>query len=278
MSRAASAALAAAVLLAAGGAWAQTRPRDVVPPERAARTEALIARAFPGATLDWDRSELVYPDGRRVPFSFRFNQEHRRDRESLVVASAAVGGRDDEALEQALTFRPQAVALPRCRLNLMRVDAGGAVLGYKETTFDPADTSSVCDQANFDFPYLSAGLPPPTGGPPAWPLVLINVTTIHTLPDARAAIRWAAVLDTDRLAWVSRLPYWVDAYRRDGRRAAFQIKNDRGVGGGGVWLFDGVDGGPGGPNWQLRAPCARSGCMVEPREVLDAVMQASWRQ
>src|SRR5262249_1513550 len=205
---------------------------------------------------DWDRSELVYADGRRVPFTFRFFRERRQDRESLVVATASVGGRDDEALEQTLTFRPAAVALPRCRLNLMRVDAGGAVLGSKETTFEPVAPPRVCAQANFDFPYQSAGLAAPTGGPRAWPLVLINVTTIHTLPDSRAAIRWAAVLDTDRLAWVSRLPYWVDAYRRGGQRAALQIPNDRGGGGGGAWPFSGIDGGPGGPAWPGRAASA----------------------
>jgi hypothetical protein len=91
-------------------------------------------------------------------------------------------------------------------------------------------------------------------------------------------IMWAAVLDTERLAWVSRLPVFLQGARRDGRRAVFSIRNDRGTGAGGVWLFSGYDERPDQPRWELRAPCEAQGCKVEPRDILDAAMRGpGWR-
>ena len=259
--------------------------RDQVSPARAQRMEALLSRAFPGATLDWDREQLAYPDGRRVAFTFGFYREQPRGGEVFAIASHAPDERQRDTVRRLQAFgtppadQPPA-APPSCKLSLMRADGAGAVLGYKETGIDIVGVASTCDRVNFEYAYDSAGLPSPalTGlAAPAWPLVLINYSTLHVVPDAWATITWAAVLDTDVLAWVSRLPVFFHGTRRDGRSAVFAIKNDRG-GGGGAWVFSGFNERGDQPRWQARVPCQATGCKVEPEAVLDEALRSSaWK-
>jgi len=255
--------------------------RDQVRPERAQRMEALSSRAFPGAALDWEREQLVYSDGRRAAFTFRLYQEHPQGRETLVIASGDPDERQRDALRKLQAFQPLPGDLPPCRLSLMRVDAGGHVLGYKESAVEIESVLSVCDRASLDYAYESAGVPPPqlTGRPaPMWPYVLVNVTTAHAQPDMWATITWATVLDTDTLQWVSRLPVFFNGMRRNREAAAFAIKNDRGQSASGVWVFSGINERGDQPRWQVRVPCQAGGCTVAPQAVLDAAAQsAAWK-
>ena len=274
---------AATVVLAAEVTLAQVPKgrRDQVSPARAQRMEALLSRAFPGATLDWDREQLVYPDGRRIAFTFGFYRERPQEGEVFAVASHAPDERQREAIRQLQAFRTPAADVPRCTLSLMRADAAGTVLGYKETGIDLPDAASTCDRVNFDYAYASAGLPPPAlsgRAAPAWPLVLISYSTLHALPDAWVMIAWAAVLDTDSLTWISRLPVFLQGMRRDGRSATFAIKNDRGGGASDTWVFSGFNERGDQPRWQGRGPCRAGGCRVEPRAVLDeALLSPAWK-
>jgi hypothetical protein len=255
--------------------------RDLVRPERAQRMESLVSQAFPGAVLDWDREQLVYADGRRVAFTFRLYQEYPQGRETLVIASRDPDERQRDALRRLQTFQTLPPDVPPGRISLMRADAGGRVLGYKESAVEIESVVSVCDRASLDYAYESAGIPPPqfTGRPaPAWPYVLVNITTAHMQPDMWAVITWAAVLDTDTLQWVSRLPVFFNGMRRTGQAAAFAIRNDRGQGASGVWVFRGFSERGDQPRWQLSVPCSAGDCTVAPQSVLDAAAQsAAWK-
>jgi len=275
--------LAATVLVFATLALAQVSQgrRDLVRPERAQRMEALLSRAFPGAALNWDRDQLVYPDGHRVAFTFRLYEEYPQGRETLVIASGDPDERQRDALRKLQAFQPLPGDVPPCRLSLMRADAGGYVLGYKESAVEIESVLSVCDRVSLDYAYESAGVPLPqlTGRPaPIWPYVLVNVTTAHAQPDMWAVITWATVLDTDALQWVSRLPVFFNGTRRDRQAAAFAIKNDRGQSASGTWVFSGFNERGDQPRWQFRVPCRAGGCTVAPQAVLDAAAQsAAWR-
>ena len=282
--RGAGLAVLATIVVAVANVAAAQMPhsrRDLVRPERAERMEALVSRSFPGAALDWDREQLVYADGRRVAFTFRLYEEYPQGRETLVIASRDPDERQREALRRLQAFQTLPADVPPCTLSLMRADASGSVLDYKESIVDIESVLSVCDRASLDYAYESAGVPPPqlTGRPaPTWPYIFVNVTTAHAQPDMWAVITWAAVLDTNTLEWVSRLPVFFNGMRRNRQAAAFAIKNDRGRAASGAWVFSGFNERGDQPRWQFSVPCKAGGCVVEPQAVLDAATQSTaWK-
>lgn len=256
--------------------------RAQLSPERALRMEALLLKMFPGATLDWNTEQIVYPDVRRQGFNFGLFEEkpQRKEGATLLIASPMPEDRHAKAIEQMQSFRGSPVDIPRCKLYLMRVDTGGKVLGFKESVPDLGDFATTCDRANFGYAYDSAGVVPPQyrGQPEsAWPWVVISYTSYHSLPDAWATVTWAAVLDTETMQWVNRVPVFFEGMRRDRKSAAFAIRNDRGATGGGQWLFSGFNDGDE-PDWQLRRPCKAGSCKVEASAVIDAAFQRSARK
>lgn len=258
--------------------------RDMVSKERAQRMEAMIDKAYPGVSLDWDREQLVYPNGNRVSFTFQLYKElpQPNDNAVLVIASHTMNEKmKNDAVQQIQNFRGQPTEFPVCRLSLMRSAPYGRVLGYKEITIDVPDVPSSCSNVNFDYAYGSAGVLPPfssAASAPNWPWVIINYTTLHALPDAWATITWAAVLDTDTLRWVTRLPVWFEGRRRDGKATVFAIHNDHGKSGGNEWVFSGYDGREENVPWQYRTACSAGDCRVDPRLVLDSVLSSGrWK-
>jgi hypothetical protein len=88
---------------------------------------------------------------------------------------------------------------------------------------------------------------------------------------------WAAVLGTDTLQRVSRLPVFFHGMRRNGQAAALAIRNDRGQGAGRVWGFHGFNEHGDQPRWQFSVPCT-GGRTVAPQGVLEAAAQSTaWK-
>lgn len=254
--------------------------RSQVSPARASRIEALASKIFPNGRLDWNAEQVVFPDGRQLKFNFSLYEEKqsRNGDSTFVIASMAPGEKHSRAVESVQSFRGGEADIHRCKLNIIRIDKKGTSLGYKEVGLNLGDAPSTCDNVNFDYAYQSVGKTPPQlmGLPePDWPLVIINYTTIHVMPDAWATITWAAVLDTDTLQWASRLPVFFNGMRRDRKSAAFAIRNDRGQIGGDQWLFYGLNEHGNKPKWEVRLPCKIGSCKVEPQVVINAALKSS---
>ena len=276
--------VALAFLLSAAIAQAQNATpvqgaRALVSPERAARREALLSQMFPGGCLDWDRDEIVFPDGRRKAVGLGFYAEStmRPDGEMFVMAGTKPDDAQNKSIEALQSLRQASVDGPSCKLSFLRLDRSGKVLGFKQAGPDISGVFTACSRADLENAHASAGAlsPKMRGQPePAWPWVFVQYSSVHALPDAWAIVTWAAVFDSEAERWVSRLPVYINGARRKGGEFVFAVQNDRGEARDGNWSFHGLTGRGDTPAWTARTRCAPAKCVVAPELVIDAALSS----
>lgn len=94
--------------------------------------------------------------------------------------------------------------------------------------------------------------------------MVVSYTSLHKGPDWTAVITWAALLDTETMTWLARVPVAVSRKDRAGRQTTeFIVREPAGAG---EVLFRGRITGR-----SFRYPCAMASCTVPPEKALDAI-------
>ena len=174
-------------------------------------TDALLARAFPGAAFDWERGTIALPGGRPERLNLPGFVWRGDAGEALILTAVELTDRLTRIRGQLGVKDAKPLPPLRCRIVAMRVRESGEVIGYRETLTDVGADSTNCYRFEFDASGATSA-----GGPAAWPRVLVTYASLHQGPEWTAEIHWAGVLDTGGSAaagnasvpmlWRSRVP------------------------------------------------------------------------
>ena len=244
--------------------------RSPMPPEAMVSVMLeLMARALPGGRLDFGANVVTWPDGRRerVAFAGSAGLVVQGD-ELFFIAAFDLPDRLNAVLAKLASSTPVSRSEAACRIIAMRF-RGASTLGsatpgvpelldYKEATPDVPGAATSCVGLGTETDLL--GVQRRLDRP--WPLVGVVYGSVHLTADGYTAITWAAVLDTDTMTWLNRVPIGV-THHGAGEATSEDLVSERLLPA--VLRFTGES-----TRRTVTVPCELASCKVTPEVVLRA--------
>src|SRR5262249_46924615 len=127
---------------------------------------------------------------------------------------------------------------------------------YKEATPEVSAPATTCLELAGDTGLL--GVPERPNGP--WPVVGVVYGSVHRTPGGYTAITWAAVLNTDTMTWLNRIP--IEVTRHSAGQSTSEVLAREPVPTGALRLTGGTT------QRTVTVPCELLWCKVTPELVL----------
>ena len=228
----------------------------------------LVARALPGGQLDFGANVVTWPDGRRERVAFTGSAGLVQGDELLFIAAFDLRDRLDAVLANLASSTPVSRSEAACRIIAMRFRGASTIgratpgvpelLDYKETTPDVPGAATRCAELGTETDLL--GVQKRLDRP--WPPVGVVYGSVHPTPDGYTVITWAAVLDTDTMTWLNRVPIGV-THHGAGAATSEDLARERLLPA--VLRLTGAS-----TSRMVDVPCELASCKVTPEVVLRA--------